>query len=102
AEFVKTLVNSRSVFLRVTRLARMPRLSNVQPSSSTNSGNRRGGFRCLMVPYAMSCSATLLLVSAQPRDVPAVDALVQEWNEIGHQGEFALAAFAPAEAQWLH
>ena len=28
--------------------------------------------------------------------------LVQQWNEIGHQGEFALAAFTPAEAERLH
>ena len=43
-----------------------------------------------------------MLVSVESRDVPAVGTLVQERNEIGHEGKFALAAFTPAEAERLH
>src|SRR5680860_51749 len=53
----------------------------------------------------MACrlsSRAPMLVCVEARDVPAVSPLVQERNEIDHEGEFPLAAFAPAEVERLH
>ena len=54
---------------------------------------------------AMACrlsSRAPVLVGVEARDGPAIGPLVQERNEIGHEGEFPIATFAPAEAEWLH
>ena len=43
-----------------------------------------------------------MLIGVEARDVPAVSPLVQERDEVGHQGEFPLTAFTPAQAERLH
>ena len=43
-----------------------------------------------------------MLVGVEARDVPAVGPLVQERDEVGHQSQFPLAAFTPAEIERLH
>ena len=43
-----------------------------------------------------------MLVRVEARDVPAVGPLVQEGDEVGHEGEFSLTALAPAQAERLH
>ena len=53
----------------------------------------------------MACrlsSRAPLLVGVEARNVPAVGPLVQERDEVGHEGEFPLAAFTPAQAERLH
>ena len=47
-------------------------------------------------------SRSPVLVGVEARDGPAIGPLVQERNEIGHEGEFPIATFAPAEAERLH
>ncbi len=43
-----------------------------------------------------------MFVGVEARDVPAVGPLVQDRDELCHEGEFPLAAFAPAEVKRLH
>ena len=66
-----------------------------------NSGNRRFAAR-LDDTFVVISPLALLLVSVEARDVPAMCPLVQERDEVGHEGELPLATVTPAEAERLH
>src|SRR5680860_227323 len=68
---------------------------------SRNSGNRSFGVNVRLLFFFFIVSASLL-VCVQSGDGSPDGAFLQERDDVVHQCQFLLAAFAPAETQRLH